>query len=77
MENDPYIISCGYNYIFGTSLRKGFVDFLAMSYLGQRLSHLSETEVWDLLQDLTQWSRSPNTLRMALLAGSACFTFFK
>lgn len=35
---------CGYNCALGMSLRKGFVDFLAIPYLGQRLSHLPETE---------------------------------
>ena len=38
----------GYNYTLGMSLRKDFVDFLATSYLGQRLCHLPETEVWGL-----------------------------
>lgn len=38
-------LPCVSNYTFGMSLRKDFVDFLAMSYLGQRLGHLPETEV--------------------------------
>ena len=36
------------------SLREDFVDFLAISYVGQRLCHLPETEAWDLLPTLTQ-----------------------
>lgn len=64
------------NYPFGICLLKDLVDFLAMSHLGQRLSHCqrqtSETCTRIQPRRAGAWA-----LRMALPAASARFTFCK